>query len=239
MSTINTAFGCVAGKATGAAQTTLLKNDMLDPLHRISKLGRSLLFIKALSYGFIIADGVSLGMVSDDQNDVRMQFTAPLGPLPPGFNDGGLPNGAASLPANVVLKEPDPSIRSYLRTGNRIAHHIPNGGTYVCLAPNVPVWFGVDADEFEAATDSRGADATCPPAPGEPRDLSKWRNVLLRDLDGGVWWYVRADGNLVALNDGQDGPGCRFDDLLVWDMVTDEELQSFPGDPNELERQMC
>ena len=239
MSTFNTSWDCVTDRATGLAQQTLLHNDLTDPLRRIDKFSRALLFIKALSYGFIIADGVSLGMVGDDANDVRMQFNAPLGSVPPGFNDGALPNGATSLPATVLLKERGPSIASYLRSGDRVAHHIPNGGTYVCLAPNVPTWFGVDAGEFDAATDSRGEDATCPPAPGERRDLSTWRNVLLRDLDGGVWWYVRPDGNLVALNDGQDGPTCRFDDLLVWDMVTDEELSSLPGDPDELERRMC
>lgn len=239
MSTFNTAWECVTDRATGAAQETLLGNDLTDPLRRIDKFSRTLLFIKALSYGFIIADGVSLGMVGDDANDVRMQFNGPPEQVPPGFNDGALPDGAASLPATVMLKERDPSIAAYLRSGDRVAHHIPDGGTYECLAPNVPVWFGVDAGEFDAAIDGRGEEATCPPAPGGRRDLTMWRNVLLRDRDGGVWWYVRPDGNLVALNDGQDGPTCRFDDLLVWDMVTDEELRSLPGDPNELERRMC
>ena len=240
MSTINTAFACVAGKATGAAQETLLQNDMLDPLKRISKLGRSLLFVKALSYGFIIADGVSLGMVGDDQNDVRMQFNGPV-PNQPGLHDGGLANGAASLPANVILKVAGPARTTYWLDEDRVAHHIPDGMTYICLAETMPTWFGVDDAELSEAVDSYGDEAACPPSSAPPRDLGPdtWRNVLMRHDGDSAWWYVRPDGNVVALLDHPDGPTCRFDDLLVWDFVADEDISAFPNDASQPDRPMC
>jgi hypothetical protein len=235
----NATWDCVTDHATGAAQERLLDNDLTSPLKAVSKFGRVLLLIKLATYGSIVADGISLGMVED--NDVRMQFNAPPPPLPTGVNDGGLPNGAASLPGNVLLKEPAPSVKSYWRDVNRAAHHITTGADYICLAGFFPTWYGVDSGEFAHAVDSSAGDLPACPLVFAPRELSKdtWRNVLLRDADSRAWWYVRHDGVLVALNDGVDGPTCRFDDLLVWDWVTDDELQAFGQDPNELERTMC
>lgn len=102
-------------------------------------------------------------------------------------------------------------------------------------------WFVVDTDEWEQTVDSQGDSASCPPVsrPAAAAQPRPWRNVLLRHDGDSAWWHVRPDGKKAAVLDGELGPGCRFDDLLVWDFVTDEELVAFPDDRTEPERRMC
>jgi hypothetical protein len=233
LAVVTTALRCVAANASTRGLTHLLdEKGLVDAGDITRKVGRALLIIKALNYGTLAYDLIGIGVIGDEANDIEMRFTGPPAapPLPDGQpTDGGLPGGTDSLPPNVILKRAG-STAAYWLDSARNAHHIPNGGTYVCLAQVMPVWFGVDDAEWTAAVrgNAQAPEATCPPAPAAQRSLSPGNasNVLMREPDG-AWNLVRADGTRTVLLFTGGEPSCLYDNLLVWDYVSTVELARF------------
>jgi hypothetical protein len=244
LAALTTLFTCVTQNASdGGARQLLAQHGLIDAHDIAGKLARALLVIKAASYVAVTADLISIGVIGDVDNDIEMRFeaTPPPPPLPDGQpTDGGLPAGGDSLPPNVILKRTGSTV-SYWLDSERQAHHIPNGDTYLCLANVMPAWFDVDDDEFNSVVNATGDDAACGVA--APRSLAPEhgvKHVFMRRDDGAgdeTWYYIRDDGIKVLALDGR--PTCRFDDVLVWDYVSDIELSRFSSTPSDVARTYC
>lgn len=206
----------------------------------IKMASRVLLTVKVATVLVIMQDQENLYSIP---GEVALVFEPPppAPQLPPGQpTDGGL-SGADSLPSNVILKRAG-SPASYWLDSDRNAHHIPDGGTYVCLSKVMPVWYGVDESEWTAAVrgDPDAPEARCPPAPAEERSLTpeNSKNVLMRVVEDDAWYMIRPDGTRTLLL-VDDEPTCAFDDLLVWDFVTTIEIERFDKRPGEVGTFLC
>lgn len=242
---VSSVLRCVAANASTRGLEDLLRSKgLVDAGDIVRKLSRALLVVKALNYGVLAYDLIGIGVVGDEGNDIEMRFKAPPAPPPRPAGQptsGDLPSGSDSLPPNVILKRAGSSA-AYWLDSDRDAHRIPDGGTYICLAQAMPVWFGVDDAEWTVAVrgNASAADATCPPAPAAPRSLSpdNAHDVLMRDTSGG-WYLIRDDGTRTYLLFEGSEPSCLFDNMLVWDHVTTIELARFDNRPADAGTVVC
>lgn len=206
----------------------------------IKMASRVLLAVKVATLAVIVEDQADLYRIN---GDVRLVFNPPpAAPQRPPEQpvDGGV-SGADSLPPNVILKRAGSSASYWLDSG-RNAHHIPDGGTYVCLTKVMPVWYGVDDAEWAAAVrgHANAPDASCPPAPAAERSLTpeNSKNVLMRVVAEDDWYLIRGDGTRTLLLVDHE-PSCAFDDLLVWDYVTTIEIERFHKRPGGVGTFIC
>lgn len=121
--------------------------------------------------------------------------------------------------------------QSYVLDNANLAHHIPDGLTYLCNADYLPTWFDVDPDEYLAVVAGTAEDAGCPS--GTKRSLypDTVANFLLRTPGGDVY-FVGTNGRRVPLFSGSAVFSCMADRYLVWDQVTPTELDRFMPDPS-------
>jgi hypothetical protein len=144
---------------------------------------------------------------------------------------GNIPGGSGTTTGPFIVKRAG-STAAYVVDGG-VAHHIPDGGTYICNAYHYPVRWGVDDASWAQLVTGVGADASCPSGPG--RDLRPSNpaaiNVLLRQPDGTAY-LVEPNGQRVPLLLDVSHPfECWAQDYMVWDWVSDQDINHFSSDP--------
>lgn len=197
--------------------------------------------LKAASYTTILGDyaltlvGGVAGSFSD--GELTMEFIAPTPPPSTGQPSGGgsANPGGSPMPDGGLIVKVSNGPASYFVDGAGVAHHIPDGGTYQCLADRYPVRYHLDPSRLGAfAPGGFGADATCPSTPVvvvSPDTTSGaygFRNVLLRRFDGAAW-IVDGNGYRVSIVDGASF-NCFAESYLVWDELTTAEIERFTPD---------
>lgn len=127
------------------------------------------------------------------------------------------------------------SSASYVLDTDGVAHHIPDGETYVCNAKHYLVEFNVDDAEWSEQVTAVGDDATCPSGADRalaPETLASVK-VLLRRVDGETWLTEDFNGaaHLVPLFSGDAVFSCMVEKYLVWDQVDYDEHARFDNHP--------
>jgi hypothetical protein len=170
--------------------------------------------------------------LSDQSLDGTVTFRLrPHPEAPAGQPTSGDPNQAGTR----ILKRTG-STASYVLDTNGVAHHIPDGGTYICNAKHYLVQFNVDDSEWAAEVRSVGADATCPGGPERVlAENAPLGTVLLRRPSGETYLTRQLNGTtyLVPLFSGTSVFNCMVEQYLVWDQVTDAEYGRFAHHPFE------
>jgi hypothetical protein len=129
------------------------------------------------------------------------------------------------------------STASYVLDESGVAHHIPDGGTYICNAQHYLVQFNVDDAEWAAQVRSVGTDATCPSGKGRglgPKTVPA--GVLLRLEEEGDMFLTstwNGESRLVPVFGGQEIFDCMVEKYLAWDWVTYDEYDNFRHHPIE------
>jgi hypothetical protein len=181
------------------------------------------------------AIGAGLGRLGMAPGNVEGSWHFHYDPIPPRPDtqptDGSVGSGSGQGPG-ILLKRSNSTAAYYLVDG--VAHHVPDGGTYICLAERVPTMFNVDEHEWAALVTTFGADAACP-ATGLPAQRSLTpetvRNFLLRTGDGSETYLVGTDGFRTPLFDGASHFNCLAESYLVWDWASAQELTRFQRHP--------
>lgn len=167
-----------------------------------------------------------------DMGPFDMTFRLPP-PPPRAAPDSQASNPDVNSPpeAGYLIKSPG-TPRSYYVV-NRVAKHVPDGWTYVCLAQRVPTQFEVDEARFAELVDQISPDdATCPGRVEhlEERSIGAVRDdgtlladgFLLRMENGDA--YLVKEGYRVPLFSGPEHFQCLAATRLTWDIVTEREL---------------
>jgi hypothetical protein len=146
-------------------------------------------------------------------------------PVPPGQpTNGSDPTAAGTL----ILKRSN-SVATFVLDTEGVAHPIPDGGTYICNAYHYPVMWNVDDTEWASLVTSLGAPATCPTGPSRALFPDTTEDFIVR----------QSDGSSFLVDFGRRGPiisgdafNCLVERFLVWDWVSDDELEQIPRDPS-------
>jgi hypothetical protein len=142
-------------------------------------------------------------------------------------HDGGTGQPAT---AQYMIKRVG-SQASYVVDDQHVAHHIPDGGTYLCDAARLPVRYNVDDTEWAALVTAEGAPATCLTTPARGLYADTVHNFLLRTSAGDAY-FVGTDGYRIPLFSGDEVWQCMTNKYLVWDAVTGTELERFQPHPS-------
>jgi hypothetical protein len=206
---------------------TLAQTGLPEPTSKVLALASVAVDIIATD-----VDWLELGL---SPRSLDLTYLAPTPASQP--TDGNVGGGPVTTPptgAMLILKRAN-STASYLLDSAGVAHHIPDPGTYVCLAGYWPVKYGLDDASFSALATSIGTDASCPPPVGSPRQLTGADSTgfLLRTADG-TTYLVNSAGFRVPLFSGQAQFDCMAATHLVWDFVTATELRNIRTDPSQI-----
>ena len=168
-------------------------------------------------------------MVGGD-SDIYLSYLAPVPTSVPSTQPRDGTIGGPDDPPVRILKLASPSRETYVLDAAGVAHHIPDGGVYMCNAMVMVVQYGVTADQFRALTPGgRGDDAGCPTSGGRRLTSNEIVNTLLREPDGTAW-YVNSFGQKSPVL-GEDGFDCFARRRYVWDYVTKSELARVNDEP--------
>jgi hypothetical protein len=120
------------------------------------------------------------------------------------------------------------SNEAYVRDCGGVAHPLTDGGSYTCNANNYPTEFNVDPTEWSKLVRSVGSAAACPPA-GTSRQLTSpsTDNYMLRKADGSAWLISKGVHTPVF----PSSFNCFAERYLVWDLITDADLNKTAPDP--------
>lgn len=142
-------------------------------------------------------------------------------PVPPGQPiNGSDPSAAGTL----ILKRSN-SVETFVLDTDGVAHPIPDGGTYVCNAHHYPVMWNVDDTEWASLVTSLGAAATCPTGPSRALFPDTTEDFIVRQPDGTS--FVVDYGMREPILSGE-AFNCLVERFLVWDWVSDDELEQIP-----------
>jgi hypothetical protein len=200
-----------------------------SPRNVLEAIGRVLNVVSLLREATeIIAIGAETA-INQLQGDINFQLR-PLVVAPPGQPSDGNP---ATATGARILKRTG-STAAYVLDTDGVAHHIADGGTYVCNAKHYLVQFNVDDSEWAQEVHGLGADATCPSGPERalaPESVPE--GLLLRRVDGETAMTRQLNGisYLVPLFGGQNVFNCMVEQYLVWDQVSYDEWVRFDPHP--------
>lgn len=147
------------------------------------------------------------------------------------------PGGSPAPDGKMILKV-STGPESWLLDAEGVAHPIPDGGTYECLADRYPVRYHLEPHEFGLfATGGIGDSAVCPLdmppvtfAPDTATETYGINGSIIRREDGAAW-IVDANGYRAPILDGATF-NCFADLYLVWDLLTTRQVEQFPRDPS-------
>lgn len=153
---------------------------------------RRLMWIQAAAVGSVA--GLDYLRVREARGPIEMTFRGrpPAQPIQ-GPSD---PDVSSIPPDGYLIKIPGAPTSYYVT--NRVAHHVPNGGTYDCLADRVPTRYEVGPALFDELVDAVSSrDASCP---------AGVEHLVVAAI--GAWadeeqTKRRYEGYLVRLDDGQ------------------------------------